>query len=53
MTLAQAGALVGIRDPDYLSRLFRKYIGMNVQNFRRTYSNHIEFGFPAQPESRP
>jgi len=48
MTLAQAGTIVGIRDPDYLSRLFRKYTGMNVQSFRRIYHSHIEFGLSLQ-----
>lgn len=48
MNLTQAGIAVGIHDPDYLSRLFRKYVGMNVQSFRRIYRNHIEFGLPIQ-----
>ncbi len=37
MTLAQAGAVVGIRDPDYLSRLFRRCTGMTAREYRRIY----------------
>ena len=48
MNLTQASAAVGIRDPDYLSRLFLRYVGMNVQSFRRIYRNRIEFGLPIQ-----
>lgn len=34
-TLEEAGAAVGIHDPKYLSRLFRRYAGMTVTEFRR------------------
>ncbi len=34
-TLEEAGAAVGIQDPKYLSRLFRRYTGMTVTEYRR------------------
>ena len=37
MTLEQAGASVGISDAKYLSRLFRRYVGMNVHEYRKIH----------------
>jgi len=34
-TLEEAGAAVGIHDPKYLSRLFRRYTGMTATEYRR------------------
>lgn len=34
-TLEEAGTMVGIPDPAYLSRLFRKHTGMSVRQYRR------------------
>jgi len=42
LTLAQAGAAVGIRDPDYLSRLFHKCTGMTAREYRRIYTARWE-----------
>lgn len=42
MTLAQAGDIVGIRDRNYLSRLFHRTTGMTVREYRRVYSEHWE-----------
>lgn len=35
VTLEEAGESVGIHDPAYLSRMFRKYTGMSVREYRR------------------
>ena len=37
MTLHQAGQAVSIPEPKYLSRLFRRYTGISVQEYRRIY----------------
>jgi len=37
MTLAEAGALVGIRDVKYLSRLFHRFVGVSAAEYRRLY----------------
>lgn len=37
MTLEKAGSLVGIPDPTYLGRLFRRYTGMSVQQYRKLH----------------
>jgi YesN/AraC family two-component response regulator len=34
MTLKEAGEHVGILDENYLSRLFRKYVGVNAREFK-------------------
>ncbi len=44
MTLEEAGALVGIQDPAYVSRLFRRYTGVSVREYRRIYNNRQEEG---------
>lgn len=44
MTLEEAGALVGIQDPAYLSRLFRRCTGVSVREYRRIYSERREKG---------
>jgi len=45
MTLAQAGAAVGIPEPKYLSRLFHEYTGMTVRQFRQIYQDRRNSGF--------
>ena len=35
-SIAQAGAHVGFRDGDYVSRLFKKYYGMTVSQYRKS-----------------
>ena len=35
VTLEEAGEAVGVHDPAYLSRMFRKYTGMSVLEYRR------------------
>lgn len=35
LKLEEAGEAVGIHDPAYLSRMFRKYTGMSVREYRR------------------
>jgi len=37
MNLADAGAAVGIPDTKYLSRLFHRYTGMTVPEFRHIF----------------
>ncbi len=37
VTMEMAGSLVGISDTKYLSRLFRRYVGISVTEFRQTY----------------
>lgn len=44
MTLEQAGELVGISDPTYLSRLFRRCTGMSIREYRRIYNEKLELG---------
>ena len=44
MTLEEAGQLVGITDPSYLSRLFRRCTGMSVREYRRVYSERLNYG---------
>ena len=41
-SLEEAGAAVGIHDPKYLSRLFRRYTGMTVSEYRRVYSKKAD-----------
>jgi len=43
MTLEEAGQLVGITDPSYLSRLFRRCTGMSSREYRRVYSERLEY----------
>lgn len=38
-TLAQAGKQVGFTDVNYISRIFRRYYGMTVTQYRRTLEN--------------
>lgn len=38
MTLEEAGASVGISDPKYLSRLFRRYVGMTVHEYKKIHA---------------
>ena len=42
MKLEEAGSLVGISDPDYLSRLFRQCTGITVREYRRAYAERQE-----------
>ncbi len=42
MKLEEAGAQVGISDPDYLSRLFRQYTGVTVREYRQAYAERQE-----------
>jgi len=42
MKLEEAGATVGIADPDYLSRLFRQCTGITVREYRRAYAERQE-----------
>jgi len=42
MTLEQAGAAVGLPTPKHLSRLFHRYTGMTVQQYRRIYGEHTK-----------
>ncbi len=42
MKLEEAGAQVGIGDPDYLSRLFRQCTGITVREYRRAYAERQE-----------
>ncbi len=44
MTLAAAGAAVGILEPKYLSRLFRRYTGLTVREYRQIYSDSTSYG---------
>ncbi len=44
MTLAEAGAAVGILDVKYLSRLFHRCTGMTAREFKRTYSERWNSG---------
>lgn len=39
LSLKQAGACVGLLDENYLSRLFRRYTGISVKEFRARESN--------------
>lgn len=40
-TLEEAGNRVGIQDPAYLSRIFRKYTGVSVRQYRRLQKEKI------------
>lgn len=44
MTLAAAGAAVGIHDVKYLSRLFHRCTGMTAREYKRTYSERWNSG---------
>jgi len=48
MTLAAAGAAVDIPEPKYLSRLFRRYTGLTVREYRQIYSDSTSHGHTAQ-----
>jgi len=39
LSVEQAGASVGIDDPKYLSRLFRRHFGMTISEFKRQLEN--------------
>lgn len=39
MTLSEAGVAVGIPEPKYLSRLFHRYTGLTVREYRQIYSD--------------
>lgn len=38
-TLAQAGKHVGLTDVNYISRIFKRYYGMTVTDYKRTFEN--------------
>ncbi len=42
MTLAEAGRLVGIHDVKYLSRLFRRFVGVSAAEYRRLYGGRAK-----------
>jgi len=48
LSLAEAGATVGIRDPDYLSRLFRRCTGITAREYRKVYTERWHKGFSAE-----
>lgn len=41
-TLAEAGSHVGYTDVNYISRLFKKFYGMNITEYKRKYFNQEE-----------
>ena len=45
LSLAEAGRLVGISDPNYLSRLFRRFTGMTAREYRKIYAECRHTGF--------
>jgi len=49
MTLTKAAQAVGFSEPKYLSRLFRRYTGMTVQEYRRLHSESGKT-FPGPPD---
>ncbi len=50
MTLEQACQAIGLQEPKYLSRLFRKCTGMSVREYRRIYAEHTEQSISSRTE---
>lgn len=42
ITLEEAGRHVGIHDTKYLSRIFKKYNGITIREYRLTHNNYLE-----------
>ena len=45
LSLAEAGSAVGIRDADYLSRLFRRCTGITAREYRKVFNERRHKGF--------
>ena len=41
-TLAEAGEHVGYNDVNYISRIFKRYYGMTVTEYKRSYNTQEE-----------